>query len=121
MLLAQALEPASWPAIAQLGITAALLFWLVVKGNPKQRDDERADKVAIALAAAEALALVKAEQREQTERHQKAFHDERDRWQNQANAYELRLATKQEQILKLTEALIESRRDREPNGLHAAE
>ena len=120
MLLAQAIEPASWPAIAQLGVTAMLLIWLVVKGNPKQRDDERADKVAVALAASEALALVKSEQREQVERHQKAYHDDRDRWQAMANAYETRLSKKEERIAKLTEALIELTRERS-KGFNAAD
>lgn len=110
MLLAQVADATpGWLQGGAVGVVCTIAILLLAKTIPKLRDDERADKVAIALAASTAMALIVAQHEEQVARHAKSFHDERERWQAQASVYELR-------ITKLTDALIE----RTNKGIHAA-
>ena len=111
-LLAESAEISGWMQGGAAGVVCSIVILLLAKTIPKLRDDERADKVAIALAASTAMARVVAQNKEQTERHAKLMHD-------QGNAFQVRENLLQLQIMELTKALIESRTAK-IKGTHAA-
>ena len=92
MLLADsAADVPGWVQGGAVGVVCSIVILLLAKTIPKSREDERSDKVAVALAAStlaastatavtDAMALIVQQNKEQSERHTNAMHKLRDEW-----------------------------------------